>query len=249
MEKVKFENSRDLELVGNFWSADSEKGIVMAHGFTGSKEQYGKFTEIAEYLNQEGFNVLAFDFSGCGESEDDSITIDKEVEDLEAAVEFFKEKGVERLGILGLSQGGLVSLRYYKKNSEEVESMVLMAPLTDALENYRKDKLSKKQRKELEQKGYTKIYKEEGERDEFLIPEEAMKEKETVNQDELLEGVDVPVLFIQGENDTTITPEMTRNAVEKLDKAEMRTVEDDHYFEDSVDIAAEEAAEWFSKTI
>lgn len=49
----------------------------MTHGFTGNKEQFGKFKEIAENLNQAGFNALSFDFSGCGESGEDAITVKK----------------------------------------------------------------------------------------------------------------------------------------------------------------------------
>lgn len=75
MKKVKIENSRGLNLIGNYWEADSDTGKVMAHGFTGTKEQYGKFSEIAEGLHSTGFNVLSFDFSSCGESDEDSITV------------------------------------------------------------------------------------------------------------------------------------------------------------------------------
>ncbi len=34
IEKVKFKNSRDLTLVGNLYSVDSESIIVMCHGYT-----------------------------------------------------------------------------------------------------------------------------------------------------------------------------------------------------------------------
>lgn len=82
MERVEFENSRGLTLVGDYLQADSDAGIVMAHGFTGDRTEWDYFDQVAEYLNDSGYNVLKFDFSGSGESDDEPITIGNQVEDL-----------------------------------------------------------------------------------------------------------------------------------------------------------------------
>ncbi|MFB6100784.1 MAG: alpha/beta hydrolase [Candidatus Nanohalobium sp.] len=242
MEKVKFENGRGLELVGNFWRSDSDKGVVMAHGFTGNKEEWGRFTQIAENLNDSGFNVLAFDFSGCGESDDDSITVEKEIEDLDAAIRFIDSREVSEIGVLGLSQGGLVSLR---RADEDIEALVLMAPVTDSLGKYRQEKLSEQQRKELRENGWTVRTRERGVRDRYVIPEKVIDEKENLDQDELLNGVETPVLFVHGSNDGTVPIEQSRGAVEKLDDAELVEVDDDHYFDESVEKVSEVSVEWF----
>lgn len=247
MEKVKFENSRGLELVGNFWEANSDKGIVMSHGFTGSKEQYGKFTEVAEKLHSSGFNVLAFDFSGCGESDDDVITAEKEVDDLNSAIDFLQAEGVRKMGLLGLSQGGWITLKKYKERKDEIACLVLIAPLTDALPGYREKKYSEKQRKKLQENDFIVFTKEKGKRNRFRVPEELIHKKETLDQDELLEGVDCPVLFIHGKEDGTVPIEQSERAVEKLEEAELTEIEDNHYWKESVSTAADESTEFFKR--
>jgi pimeloyl-ACP methyl ester carboxylesterase len=228
MEKVKFENSRGLELAGNFWEADSDRGVVMAHGFTGSKEQFGKFTHIATRLNQAGFNVLSFDFSGCGESEDDTIGIEKEVEDLEAAEEFIRSRGVERIVLFGLSQGGLICL----ESVIDAGAMVLLNPLTSKIEDYR-NKLREEQRSDLREKGFAFSERKGEGRNKFKFSQELIEKKETIDQDKALEGVECPVLIIQGRIDETVDPEDSRKAAE-LVNGRIEMIEDDHYFKHSL---------------
>ena len=241
MKKIRFNNTRGLKLVGNFWKGNTDLGIVMAHGFTGSKEQYGKFTHIATVLNNAEFNVLSFDFSGCGESEDDIIDISREVEDLEAAVEWMKNQGMEEIGLLGLSQGGTICLEY-----GEAKSMVLINPLTSALPEY-SEKLSQKQRKELDEKGFTFREKKGEDRNRFNFTKDLVRKKEQLDQESLLEDVKCPVLIIQGERDETVPLEHSRGAVKKLDDARLETIDDDHYFKNSLGKVSELSKEFFEE--
>ena len=245
MEKVEFENERGLKLVGNYWKADSDAGIVMAHGFGGNREEHGKFVEIAEALNEAGFNLLTFDFSGCGESDEDSITIEKEIEDLNSAVDFVRSRGVEDLGLIGISQGGLVALR---ASDLDAEAMFLLAPVTDALEDYR-DNLSGWQLEELEEYGLSRKYRPERSRKNTVFLEEDIVEKENVIQDNLLSNIGIPVLIAHGKEDSKVPIEDSRRAVQKLDNAELIEMEDDHYLNESVQELCEKAVEFFSGKI
>jgi esterase/lipase len=131
----------------------------MAHGFTGDKSEWGRFDKTAEVLNKSGYNVLAFDFSGSGESDDDSLTVDKQVDDLNCAINYVLDKGFKRIGLLGLSLGGFVSLKVYSAE-KSIKTMVLWAPVTDKKENYAEKKFNQEELKELKEKGYiTKIMK------------------------------------------------------------------------------------------
>ena len=51
-------------------------------------------------------------------------------------------KGVDRVGLYGHSQGGLVDHRNY---SDKVEAMVLTSPVTESLANYADTKLTEEQ--------------------------------------------------------------------------------------------------------
>jgi predicted alpha/beta-fold hydrolase len=89
MERVTFKNSRSLTLVGNFHSAPSKSAIVLAHGFTSDKSSDGRFERLGELLNSIGYSVLAFDFGGCGESDD---TIPREYQEEDVIQIFQKPK-------------------------------------------------------------------------------------------------------------------------------------------------------------
>lgn len=244
MERVNFENSRGLTLAGNFWKADSDLGIVMAHGFAGYKEEKnGKFTDIAESLNEAGFNVLAFDFSGCGESDDDTITVENEVDDMESAVDFMESRGLSRLGVLGVSNGGLVALR----NASCFEALVLMAPQTAGLKNYREDLMTEKQREELREKGFYVKMREGRPRERHKIGEKAIRYKESFDQEDLLSGIERPVLIIHGVEDNVVPIKDSRRAIEKLDDSRLVEVQDNHYLDDSVEKVAKLSIDWFEE--
>jgi len=90
-------------------------GIVMCHGFTGHKaETHRLFVTAARDFCAHGFVVLRFDFRGSGDSEGEfrDMTIAREIEDAQAAVQFLRGRvsvNPERIGALGLSLGGCVA--------------------------------------------------------------------------------------------------------------------------------------------
>lgn len=247
MEKVKFENNRGLNLVGNYWEADSDAGIIMSHGFPGDKTEWGYFDQVAEKLNEAGYNVLAFDFSGSGESDDEPLRIDNQVEDLSSAVEYLESRDIERLGFYGYSQGGLVSLRNY---NEDIETMFLTSPVTDSMPNYRQIILDSQQREEAKEKGYWIKERDKGSRDQIVIDEEIIEEKETVEQSELLSGVQCPVKIVHGDEDEIVPIKSSESAVEKLENADITVIEGlDHGYNENIDQIAEYAVDWFEENM
>lgn len=118
IEKVKFKNSRDLTLVGNLYSVDSESIVVMCHGYT-----------------------------------------------------------------------------------PEIITMVLSGALIDSMNHNWSEIFTKKQMKELEEKGYLTEYKPKEIRKEIVIDKRILKDFELIDQNKLLEDVNCPVLIIHGNND------------------------------------------------
>jgi len=65
------------------------------------------------------FNLLLFDFRYFGESEGSYSTAGaKEIEDLLAAVQFLKGRGIAEIGVWGFSMGGAVALMTIEKAAE-----------------------------------------------------------------------------------------------------------------------------------
>src|SRR5207302_4898518 len=85
-------------------------GVVVAHGFTGSIDKPGVLAVCAAITQHAG--VLAFDFRGHGRSTGHSTLGDREIADLEAAVQAMRQVGYRRIVTCGWSMGGSVVLRH-----------------------------------------------------------------------------------------------------------------------------------------
>ncbi len=90
-------------------------GVIFFHGFTGDRmESHWLFVKCSRALAGAGIASLRFDFYGSGESEGEfrEATVEGEIRDAGAAVEFFeRQQGIDarRLGVLGLSLGGAIA--------------------------------------------------------------------------------------------------------------------------------------------
>jgi len=251
MEKVRFKSPRDysedVELVGNYWSADSDAGIVMSHGFTGDKREWGYFDLVAEKLNDSGYNVLAFDFGGCGESNDEPIRIDNEVRDLSSAIDYLMDNGIDRVGLYGHSQGGLISLKIH---SYDIESIFLTSPVTDNLANYADYSLTEEQREELKQKGHYTKNRDKGVRNEFIVDEEIIEVKESLNQYKILSEVKCPVMIIHGTEDDIVPIASSRRAADMLENGDLKEIDGlTHSYERRREVIAKYASEFFLENL
>ena len=244
MKRVTFQNSRSLSLVGHLYSSKSRSIVILSHALANDKSERGKLDKVAEKLNESGFNVLAFDFSGCGESDNDTLTIGKEVDDLKSAIDFVKSKGFEKIALFGHSTGGLVSLKAY---NSEIRTIVLWSPVTNKVKYRWKDKLSKEQLQELNEKGYFTRKRTNAIRETYHIDKQMLKDRETVNQKELLKSISCPVLIIQGTKDRSVPVEDSENALKSLSKeSRLELVENaDHDFTGHVNELVKLSNDWF----
>ena len=103
-------SSRGLRLVGDLLHVGDEALVVLCHGYTSDRYSRGRFPAVAQALAAKGISSLAFDFAGCGESDDDVLTLDGQVADLLEALFWARRQGYQRLGVYGHSLGGLVAL-------------------------------------------------------------------------------------------------------------------------------------------
>jgi len=245
MEKVIFRNSRKQSLVGNLYVADSDSVIIMCHGATGDKSEWGRFDKIAESLNKQGYNVLSFDFSGCGESDNDTLTLDKEIDDLNSAINFVKSKDYQRISFFGHSLGGLVCLKCF---SSEILTMVLWAPLTDKLKySWWKKKYPEEILREFNKKGYIARIRDTGVRRKILIDKQLIKDYEDIDQKKLLKKINCPVLILHGKKDLSLPFSCSEKAIKLLSKESKLKLVDtaDHGFYNHIDVIINSSIDWF----
>lgn len=246
MERITFKNSRNLSLVGNLYPSISKSIIIMCHGFMSNKYSRGRFDKLATAFNEYGFNVFSFDFSGCGESDNDSLTIEKEVDDLESAILYVKSKGYEGIALYGHSLGTLICLKGY---TPEIITMVLSGALTGSMKYNWEEFFTKEQMEELKEKGYITECICEEVREKIIIDRKILDGFELINQKELLEKVKCPVLLIHGNNDEEekLLLEKSKVAIDLLSiDSKLKIIDGaDHSFFDHFDIVVKLAVDWF----
>ncbi len=82
--------------------------VVVLHGFTGNR-----LPELAGFVPwlQQRHNVLQFDFRGHGASDGETVTMGaREHADIEAAVDYLRGRGLDRIALFGVSMGAAVAI-------------------------------------------------------------------------------------------------------------------------------------------
>jgi pimeloyl-ACP methyl ester carboxylesterase len=90
------------------WQPDPHEAILLLHGASGSIAPH--LVEYGPYLRKTA-GVLGLDFRGHGGSADSPTTFGlREVEDVAGALAWLGERGIERVGIVGMSMGGITAI-------------------------------------------------------------------------------------------------------------------------------------------
>lgn len=108
-ENISFTARDGFTLRGWFISAPNPQGtIVVCHGYTG---ECSPDLEYAPLFHQHHYNTLYFDFRGHGMSDGNYTSlVYYERRDLLAALDFLRARGIEQVGLYGLSMGGAIAL-------------------------------------------------------------------------------------------------------------------------------------------
>ena len=185
----------------------SDSILIMCHGFTGDKFEWGRFPELAKKCNREGFDALIFDFSGSGENERIPINLTNQIQDLESVYQWVLDNEYKKIAVLGLSFGGLTALG---AKLPGITTYIFWAPFfflhtTEDKTDYFKDL----------NKGPVRI-PPSGEGEPLLIDMSFIIEFPKVRVNSHLRKLNVPVLMIQGTSDQSVPYKFTRKAFSLL---------------------------------
>jgi len=103
-----------------------KKAVILTHGFFNAKDAY-LFREIAKTLALH-YDVVAFDFRGHGKSSGLFTWTAKEGADLQAVINYVKERGYESIGLMGFSLGAAISLIETARNPDIKTLIAVSAP-------------------------------------------------------------------------------------------------------------------------
>ena len=101
--------------------------IIYMHGNAGNKNEANSYVQL---LNERGINLFSFDFSGCGNSDGEYVTLGwKERKDLDTVISYLNDLGtVSKIGLWGRSMGAATSIMYMADNNEKISFAILDSP-------------------------------------------------------------------------------------------------------------------------
>ena len=177
--------------------------LIMCHGFTGDKYEWGRFPKTAKVLNKEGYDVLIFDFSGSGENKREVVNLSKQATDLENVYDWVKNQGYSKIAVLGLSFGGQTVL---KASLPGITTYIFWAPLlllhtTGDQADWFKDIA----------KGPVEI-PSSGEFEPIIIDMSFVTDMGQFRVKPALKKLYPPTLIVQGTNDDKVPLELTKKA-------------------------------------
>jgi len=135
-EDVTVTNPDGQKLVGWFIRGENDAVIIMQHGYKSTRSE---LLNEAEMMHRHGYNVLVTSIRAHDYSEGELITLGKyEVDDMEAWYQYLltlDEINPKRIGLLGNSYGGMLSIQYaaQNKNIKAVVANSAFSSMTDTV--------------------------------------------------------------------------------------------------------------------
>jgi pimeloyl-ACP methyl ester carboxylesterase len=126
---IEFKNHKGETLRGLWDLASSKKDLICVHGFERTTVE-SKFKNIVNKLNFK-FNLLRFDFSGCGLSDGNfkDLTVKKQTKELDKVIkEIQGVTSAKTISFVAHSFGCVVVMNYLVENRVDVGKIVFLAP-------------------------------------------------------------------------------------------------------------------------
>jgi uncharacterized protein len=207
--KHRFISYDGTELEGTLMSSQSTRDtlVLMVHGITSSRDEFGLFSGLASKLAQESVPSFRFDYRchGISTIPMEQMTLAGVVSDIEAAANCSMGLTNKRsVFVVGMSFGGGLSAFWAAGTSRPVRGIVMFAPVID----YEEDILGKdavadgviaKQpyRDELEDKGFVEV---EGVR----YGRALLNEMPYINGIEGIKRANCDLLIMHGDSDSVV---------------------------------------------
>jgi pimeloyl-ACP methyl ester carboxylesterase len=185
-------------------SVGAVSAVVCCHGFCSERTSGGRFLQLSETLGSRGFDVIRFDFRGCGDSADAVLTEASLLDDLLRVLRFAREHGYRRLYLHGHSLGSYLCMAVcsrYPEETNDVAALALTGCMTGPMHYDWSLYYSADQMRELAE---TRVLTLTGLRPNdrtTQVSATLLDRFDTVDQAELCNGIVCPTLLINGGGD------------------------------------------------
>jgi uncharacterized protein len=204
--------------------------IILVHGFKGFKD-WGFGGYVGKFFFQRDYFVLSFNFShnGVGDSLTEFVEPDKfaentfslEIEELSELInaylmDFFGKGGLKRIGLIGHSRGGGISL-LTAKNQKLVKAVSVWSSVSDF------DRYTKRQKDQWKKKGFIEILntrtKQKMKIGLSLLQDLEKNKDNKLNIIKTVKNLKKPLLIVHGEQDLSVPVKEAYRIYDSSDKS------------------------------
>jgi len=224
-EKLSFENSRGVKLLGILSSPSESKEIpiiVLCHGFATNKGSQ-TYLDLEAAFNEKGIAIFRFDFLGHGESggKFEDITILEALDDTLQAIKLVKEKGFSKVALFGSSFGGMAALLAAAKRPG-IYVLALKAPVSDYLGKIMAEEDSVEV-SEWKKAGF--IMHESSRMGTQKLNYSFFEAAEKVSGFEAAKKIKVPTLIVHGDKDDVVPVEQSKKTASLIEGCKLEIIE------------------------
>ncbi len=219
-ERIFYPNSASQKMCGILSNNSANTNVplvILVHGFSSSKNTQS-WSNLVELLNNEGIAVFRIDLFAHGESEGNfaDLTTSKAVDGVHHAIEYVKELGYQKIGLLGSSFGGLSSLMTASQR-DDLQFLGLKSPVSD-YESELLLKLGEKKILTWKTQGQTKL--KDGDKY-FDMNYTSFEDAKNNRPYEVVNKIKIPILIVHGDHDTEVPIDQSRKLVKLLPNAKL----------------------------
>lgn len=194
--------------------------VLLVHGAGVTRDEGGFFTRMAAGLAEAGVASLRLDLPGHGDSEgrQEDLSLSAVLNVIRSGLDHLRaETSSESASLIAASFSGGTAAYYAAKRPDEVRRLVLINPLIDYKQRFVDEKkawehdyISAKGGRQLLEQGFV------GHSPTFKLGRPILNEVFWLKPRDVLGEITAPTLVVHGSEDTFISVESSRRAVEQL---------------------------------